>query len=76
MTTADIALTLDQESALRESNITGEWHPQDAADRAVAGNLARHGLFTPAPSRERGRPRYYLITPAGTDWLQVHPEVS
>lgn len=73
---ADAYPTVDQEAALRESSVTGEWHPQDVADRATARELVELGLLAPDNHTIGRRNRYYLITPAGTDWLQTHPEVS
>lgn len=72
MTASDLRLNSVQESALRESTETGEWHPLTAADQRVAEYLRRRGLFE-CFRIGWGGGRGYALTAAGRDWLATHP---
>jgi hypothetical protein len=68
MTAADLRLSREQESALRESEDFGRYYPGNLMDVRIAIYLRQAGLFAYIPDG-----RYYEPTAAGRDWLATHP---
>lgn len=69
-------LSAGQESALRESTETGEWHPMTHRDARAAEYLTRRGLFARRMHPFSGALAGYRLTAAGRDWLDTHPVVT